>query len=219
MNSVRNGYIKAYNCAKRPKVWNLSFSQNVPASTMAVVPVKSSTGEVCIYSSAETDVLLDVMGWFAPTDFGIMKPQRLIDTRTTQPQGVVSVSKAMIGQKKKLKIKLTKLSALGLPATGVAGVLVTVTVKSPAADGALMIYPCGVHPKLADLNYFAGQKIGTTVVVPVQQTTGRICVYSSAMSDVVVDIAGWIANDKGFTSLSPVRISDTSKGIGAVPGR
>lgn len=219
MNAVSNGYITAYNCGKRPKVWNLSFSQDIPASTMAIVPVKASTGEICIYSSGETDVLVDVMGWFAPADFGIMQPQRLIDTRTAQPQGVVPVSKAMIGGDKKLKINLTKLSALGLPATGVAGVLVTVTVESPAADGALMIYPCGVHPKLADFNYFASQKIGTTVLVPVHQTTGRICVYSSALTDVVVDIAGWIANGKGFTSLSPVMISDTSKGIGAVPGR
>jgi len=219
LESSSNGYITAYSCAKRPKVWNLSFSQNVPASTMAVVPVKSSTGEVCIYSSAETDVLVDVMGWFAPADFGIMQPQRVVDTRKSSPQGLRSVSKAMIGMDKKLKINLTKLSALGLPATGVAGVLVTVTVESPVADGALMIYPCGVRPKLADLNYSAGQKIGTTVLVPIHQMTGRICVYSSALSDVVVDIAGWIANGKGFTSLSPARISDTSKGVGAVPGR
>jgi hypothetical protein len=57
------------------------------------------------------------------------------------------------------------------------------------------------------------------VIVPLHPTTRSICVYSSALSDVVVDIAGWIANDEGFTTLSPGRISDTSKGFGAVPGR
>ncbi len=219
VESSSSGSITVHNCGKRPKVWNLSFSRNVAASAMTIVPVNSSTGEVCIYSSAETDVLVDLVGWFSSTDFGIMQSQRLIDTRTDQPQGVVSMSKGMIGMDKKLKINLHKLSAFGVPTTGIAGVVVTVTVESPSADGVLMIYPCGVHPKLADLNYVKGQKIGATVLVPVQQTTGRICVYSSALSDVVVDLAGWIANGKGFTSLSPARISDSSKGIGTVPGR
>jgi hypothetical protein len=219
MNSVSSGYITAYNCGQRPRLWNLYLYRVVAVSSMAIVPVKSSTGEVCIYSSAETDVMVDIGGWFATADFGIITPQRIADTRKSSPQGLRSVDKVMISGTKQLSLKLTNLPEVPMPSDRIQAVVLRVSAKALTADGFVTVYPCGNRPRKVSLRLMAGQTSGNTVIVPLQQTTGRICVYSSALSDVIVDIAGWIANDKGYTTLSPVMISDTSTGIGAVPGR
>lgn len=219
MNSVSSGYITAYNCEKRPRLWNLSFSKNIPATAMAVVPVKSLAGEVCIYSSAETDVMADIGGWFAAADFGIIMPQRVADTRIGRQQGLRSVDKVMISGTKQLTLKLTGLPEVPMPSDRIQAVVLRVSARAVTMNGYVTVYPCGDRPRKVSVRLIAGQTSGNTVIVPLQQTTGRICVYSSALTDVVVDIAGWIANGKGFTTLSPVMISDTSKGFGAVPGR
>jgi hypothetical protein len=186
---------------------------------MAIVPVKSLTGEVCIYSSAATDVMVDVMGWFAPADFGIITPQRIADTRESRPQGLRSVDKVMISGTKQLTLKLTDLPEVPMPSDRIQAVVLRVSAKALTMNGYVTVYPCGDRPGKVSVRLMAGQTSGNTVIVPLHPTTRSICVYSSALSDVVVDIAGWIANDKGFTTLSPGRISDTSKGVGAVPGR
>jgi hypothetical protein len=219
MNSVSSGYITAYNCGQRPRLWNLSFSENTPVAAMAIVPVKSLTGEVCIYSSAATDVMVDIGGRFAAADFGIITPQRIADTRESRPQGLRSVDKVMISGTKQLTLKLTDLPEVPMPSDRIQAVVLRVSAKALTMNGYVTVYPCGERPRKVSVRLMAGQMSGNTVIVPLHPTTRSICVYSSALSDVVVDIAGWIANDKGFTTLSPGRISDTSKGVGAVPGR
>ena len=219
MNSVSSGYITAYNCEKRPRLWNLSFSKNTPAAAMAIVPVKSLTGEVCIYSSAATDVMVDIGGRFAAADFGIITPHRIADTREGSPQGLRSVDKVMISGTKQLSLKLTDLPEVPMTSDGIQVVVLRVSAKALTKDGYVTVYPCGDRPRKVSVRLIADQTSGNTVILPLHPTTQRICVYSSAMSDVIVDIAGWIANGKGYTTLSPVMISDTSNGIGAVPGR
>ena len=219
MNSVSSGYFTAYSCGQRPRLWNLSFSKNTPTAAMTIVPVKSLTGEVCIYSSAETDIMVDVMGWFAPADFGIITPQRIADTRESRPQGLRSVDKVMISGTKQLTLKLTGLPEVPMPSDRIQAVVLRVSARALTMNGYVTVYPCGDRPRKVSVRLIAGQMSGSTVIVPLHPTTRSICVYSSALSDVVVDIAGWIANDEGYTTLSPVMISDTSKGFGAVPGR
>jgi len=219
MNSTSGGYITAYNCEKRPRLWNLNFSQVATASSMAIVPVKSLTGEVCIYSSAATDIMVDIGGWFATADFGIITPQRIADTRQSSPQGLRSVDKVMIAGTKQLSLGLTNLPEIPMPNDRIQAVVLRVSAKALSTNGFVTVYPCGKRPGNVSVQLIAGQMSGNTVIVSIHPTKHRVCVYSSVLSDVVVDIAGWIANDKGYTTLSPVMISDTSTGIGAVPGR
>ena len=125
----------------------------------------------------------------------------------------------MIAGTKQLSLKLTDLPEVPIPSDRIQAVVLRVSAKASTMNGYVTVYPCGDRPSKVSVRLIAGQMSGNTVIVPLHPTTHRICVYSSALSDVVVDIAGWIANGKGFTALSPGRISDTSKGVGAVPGR
>ena len=61
----------------------MTASVNFPAGGVVpnavVLPVDGS-GEVCVSSRVETDVVVDLMGWF---DAGLqsIRPDRLVDTR------------------------------------------------------------------------------------------------------------------------------------------
>ena len=125
----------------------------------------------------------------------------------------------MISGTKQLSLKLTDLPEVPMTSDGIQAVVLRVSAKALTKDGYVTVYPCGDRPRKVSVRLIADQTSGNTVILPLHPTTQRICVYSSAMSDVIVDIAGWIANGKGYTTLSPVMISDTSNGIGAVPGR
>ena len=89
-------------------------------------------------------------------------------------------------------------------------VVVNVTATQGAADGFLTAFPCGAAvPEASNVNYVAGQDRAASAVVPVG--AGRsVCVYSSAASHVVVDLAGYLApgGSLGLVPVDPTRLVD-----------
>ena len=54
----------------------------------------------------------------------------------------------------------------------------------------VMVWPCGeAMPDASNLNFAAGQTIANSVVSKVGDG-GRVCVFTSAATDLLVDIAG-----------------------------
>ena len=64
VDPVAGGFVTVYPCGSRPVVSSLNFSagQTVPN---AVISTVSAGGEVCFYSSVDTNLVADVNGWFA----------------------------------------------------------------------------------------------------------------------------------------------------------
>ena len=58
------GFVTVFPCGTRPNASNLNFvaGQTVPN---AVIAPLSAAGEVCVFSSVDTDLLADVNGYFA----------------------------------------------------------------------------------------------------------------------------------------------------------
>ncbi|NBU17164.1 MAG: hypothetical protein EBS48_09185 [Actinobacteria bacterium] len=48
---------------------------------------------------------------------------------------------------------------------------------------------------------------------------GKVCVFVYGEADVIVDVNGWFGSARGFTGMTPVRVSDTRNGLGSVPGK
>ena len=62
---------------------NYSAGEAVANSTVVGL---GDGGAVCVYSSAETEIVVDVTGWYpAGSDFETVQPYRLLDTRTSSP--------------------------------------------------------------------------------------------------------------------------------------
>ena len=75
------GFGTAYPCAGgRPDTSNINFGPGQTIANFAVVQ-PDVNGEICVYSSAAADILIDVMG-SAGAGFRGIRPSRLVDTRS-----------------------------------------------------------------------------------------------------------------------------------------
>jgi len=188
-----DGFISVYSCGTRALVSNVNFSVGATVGNAVIAPV-SSSGTVCFYSSATTDLVVDINGWFvAGAAFTAIGPKRVFDTRAGEsPDAVRNVASTKLGANTMMEVKLTDLAGY-IPGTGVGAVSLNVAVTGPGADGFITVYPCGTRNVVASLNFAAGETVGNSVIAPVS-STGTVCFYSSATTDLIVDINGWFAS-------------------------
>lgn len=149
-------------------------------------------------------------------------PTRVLDTR----KGLGESKTAPIAAGGTLKLQVTG-SGTGIPA-GITAVVMNVTATGGTANGALSVYgneDAGGVPIPADLvttsnlNYRTGQNIPNLVVVPVGQD-GVADFYNNSKGSVgvIADVAGYFTADSTgdqYVPISPARILDTRKGVGA----
>jgi FlgD Ig-like domain len=149
--------------------------------------------------------------------FNTLAPYRLLDTRVTGPA---------LGSNQTRSLKVTGVG--GVPTTGVAAVVLNVTVTDTTTNGYLTVSPTGnPRPVVSNLNWTAGVTIPNAVTVKVG-TGGSIDLFQSGgtgTAQVIVDVAGYyIAGtptatptaNGAFTSLSPNRILDTRTNGGPI---
>ncbi|MFN8023244.1 MAG: hypothetical protein U0Q03_17090 [Acidimicrobiales bacterium] len=75
------GFLTAYPCAAgRPTASNLNVVPGADRANLVIV-APDANGDVCVYSSGPTDVVVDVFGWFGDAFVGTT-PTRLLDTRS-----------------------------------------------------------------------------------------------------------------------------------------
>lgn len=108
------------------------------------------------------------------------------------------------------------LGRASVPTSGVRAVSWNVTVTGAQALGYATVWPCAsAKPATSNVNFVAGQTIANAVVAGVD-TSGKVCVASSAAAHVVVDSAGWFGT--GYQSIRPARLNDTRPGAPLAPG-
>ena len=102
----------------------------------------------------------------------------------------------------------------GVPADA-AMVAATVTAIDPAENGWIKAFPCDTEPPdTANLNYAAAQ-IANNLVLARLAADGTLCIATRALTDYVVDLAGYVPAGSSITPLpSPVRALDTRNGTG-----
>lgn len=203
-----------------PVASNLNF---VAGQTIAgAVTVKlSADGKVTLRngSSAPVHLLADVAGWYAagtpatPGALTPLAPARVLDTRDT-------VAVPAGGE---VDVQVT--GAGGVPGSGVAAVVLTVTVTRTSAGGHVTAYPTGSQVPLAsNLNFIAGQTIANAVTVRLGEG-GKVTLVNGSSRPVhlLADVAGWFSAgtpeaDGAFTSTAPARLLDTRSGTAVAAG-
>ena len=108
-------------------------------------------------------------------------PSRILDTRNGPgPLGPgAALDLAVAGQG-------------GIPAAGVAAVVLNVTVTAPTEAGFLTVYPAGEgRPLASNLNFVAGQTVPNLVTAKLG-TGGHLSLYNATgNTSVIADVAGW----------------------------
>ena len=102
-----------------------------------------------------------------------------------------------------------------IPASGVAAVVLNVTVTNPTAASFVTVWPTGqARPTASNINFVAGQTVPNLVTVKVG-AGGQVSLYNAAGStDLIADVAGYYGDGTAaagstFVPLPPARLLDT----------
>lgn len=202
----------------RPNASNLNMvpGQTIPSLVIAKV---GPDGRTCIYNdSGTTQVIADVVGWFADgtasgASLTALAPARVLDTR----RGLGAPG--ALGERASFDVPITGQG--GVPASGVSGVVLNVTTDRPTGVRSFVtVWPAGeARPDASSLNMVAGETAPNLVFARVG-TNGRVSFYNDLGSThLIADVLGWFGTAPGssgnFTPLAPSRVLDT-RASGAV---
>ena len=164
------GYLTVWPTGKdRPTVSTLNDVPGTVIANAAIVPAGDS-GKVSVYPTDDTDLVVDINGYFAPHASGglplyVLPPCRVLDTR--QSQGLFS------GQ---IPVDVVD-SFCGVPDVAQAFVL-NATVIPPGSLGYLTLWPYGQpKPLVSTLNAADGSITNNMAIVPTNN--GWIDAYAS----------------------------------------
>ena len=220
------GFLAIYpSDAPQPLVANSNYLPNEIINNAYTVGVGAQDGAVKISVTTDTDVVVDVTGYYAPPTTGglyfhpLPRPVRLLETRTgfsgcfapaTPLPGGVNTTQQGTGSCAGLTIPSEALALVG-----------NATTVNPVALGYLTLYPAdATQPLIASSNYGAGQTVNGPFTVGLSPA-GQFKIFPQFTTDLVIDISGYYsaqandANGQGllYSSLgSPLRLLDTRAG-------
>lgn len=133
-------------------------------------------------------------------------PRRLYDTRATNGRLRPGTT-----------IAVTAAGRLGIPADATA-VMANIVAVGPSDRGHLTAFPCGQsRPDTAVATYVAGENRAGASLIGLD-ASGKLCIFSYAESDIVVDIQGYVANSANPVTVTPTRLLDTRVTGSAIDG-
>jgi outer membrane protein assembly factor BamB len=213
VSPARAGFLTVWPCgAPKPLASNVNFVAGavVPNAVLAKV---GAGGKVCIFSSAETDIVADVNGYVpsggSPSS---VVPARLLETRVGPTERTVDRLFEGIGRRAAGSVVELVVAGRGGVAKSADAVLLNVTAVSPARAGFLTVWPCGAPKPLAsNVNFVAGAVVANAVLAKVG-AGGKVCIFSSAETDIVADVNGYVPSGGSPSSVVPARLLETRVG-------
>ena len=152
----------------------------------AVILSAGTGGSITTYGSSDTDLILDINGYFAPAATGglhfyTLTPCRVVDTRN--PAGSLPLSGTTT-------VNVTT-SGCGSPATAQAYALNTTVVPSGSLQY-LTLWPDGQSmPVVSTLNADPNTVTSNLAILPT--TNGSVDTYASGLTYLILDISGYFA--------------------------
>ncbi len=202
--------------ASRPAGANLTYTRGATVSNLVTVAL-GSAGNVTVTngSTGTTQVTADVLGYFLggpPTlasTFATVPASRVLDTTTG-----VGAPVAPIPAKGTVTTEVAGNG--GIPASGVAAVVLNVTAKNATASGALKVYTAGTWKPAGAYLTFAPGAIVSELAIVAPSSSGAISVASTSSGkvDVTADVLGYVLS----TSATPPPPSPAVTGLSPTSG-
>ncbi|MEZ4223371.1 MAG: hypothetical protein R3B13_20665 [Polyangiaceae bacterium] len=187
------GFLRLYPAGQtKDDISTLNFSPGTTIANGAVVAVGDG-GQICVaLGPTASHYLLDVSAYFAPsTRYHPVTPVRRLDTRKTTTPAANSTT-------------CVKVSDAEVPASS-RGVVMNLVAAKPSGSGVAVIYPDGHgKPSTSTLNFAKGQTIANNAIVQ-PGNGGRVCVHTSAATDLILDVTGYFASPTSGDSCASVQ--------------
>ena len=68
----------------------------------------------------------------------------------------------------------------------------SIVPADPSAPAYVAIHPCGVHPKVSNVNVRAAPATANHAMID-GGAAGDVCVFSSTSTHVIIDVEAWIS--------------------------
>ncbi len=216
----RLGYLSAWPTGSPlPVVATLNSLDGRIVGNAAIVAA-GTNGAISLYASNDTDVVIDINGYFAAPgaqsqDFYPVTPCRIADTRAGAGFSGAFGPPSLVGGG-------TRTFPMTSPACGIPSSAETysvrMTVVAPGPVGYLSTWPAGQPlPVVATLNAPNGGVVGNEAIVP-SGIGEAIDVYASNNTDLVIDVNGYFAapgtGGLQFYPLPACRVADTRENTG-----
>jgi Arylsulfotransferase (ASST) len=195
------GYLTAFPCGSaRPNTSNVNYDVGVDRANTTVMAL-GPQGSLC-FETAESaaHVIVDVIGWFGDSPDADVGGG--IDFRPGAGR-VADSRNGMGGWTGPFAAGTTRSfdpAATGVLPDGTRVAVLGVVATQTAADGFLSVRPCGDTSEVSSLNFVRGVDITNLVTVPIADD-GRICVFTSAATHIVVDVFGGFRADGAVRAL------------------
>jgi hypothetical protein len=212
----------------KPNVSTLTSPDGSVLADAAIVPA-GTAGSVSAYATDDTDLVVDINGYFVPPAAGTLQfyplaPCRVLDTRTPTAGGTFPASSTFgspsLSGGTGRSFPVTS-SACGVPASAAAYSL-NVTVVPQGALGFVTAWPTGqTQPFVSTMNSYDGTVLANAAIVPAGNG-GAVSFFASNTTDLVIDINGYFAppgsGGLNFYTVAPCRLVDTRNANGTFAG-
>ncbi len=190
-----------------PLVSSLNFNPGDVVANLVTVKI-GANGKVNLYNlKGQTPTIVDVVGYYsagAGSRFTPLPPGRVLDTGFDHE----------IGPGGSVDVRVTGVA--GVPASGVSGVALNVTVDNPSSASYFTVYPTGeVRPTASTLNFVPNLTVANLTLAKVG-SGGKVTIFNyDGTARVVADVVGYFSAQGGrFVPVSPQRLVDTRDGTG-----
>jgi hypothetical protein len=186
VDAIVPGYLTVFPSNRdRPLVSAVNYEAGVARPNSVISPI-GADGKIKVFASAQTHVIVDVMGWFGAAgqaEYVEVPSTRVLDSRLPA-----------FGAAKMAGNSAIHLQIVGpVVPPNARSVVLNVTATEPDLPGFLTVYPGNApRPTTSNLNYVAGQTIPNAVIVGLGPT-GAVDIFSNAATHVVIDVVGYFA--------------------------
>ena len=186
------GFLTAWPTGQtQPYVSTLNSYDGTVLANAAIVPAGTG-GAVSFFATNNTDLVVDINGYFAPPgtgglNFYALPPCRLVDTRnSTGSLGGPTMSATTT---RTFPLEQGSCGLLSPPAAQAYSL--NITVVPQGVLGYLSAWPTGTaQPLVSTLNAYKGQVVANAAIIPAG-SSGPINVYVTNTADVVIDTNGY----------------------------
>ncbi len=209
----------------RPLVANSNFAANQILNNVFTVGLGAVDGAFKIYVTTNTNVVVDITGYYAPPSASglyfhpLPHPVRLMDSRVGATACFTPGTQLTAGSTT-TQLGTTTCDGVLIPA-GTQALVGNATAVGPQANGFLTLFPAdATRPLAASSNFQTGIAMNAPFTVGLSPS-GQFNIYTAAATNLVVDVLGYFStqlndtNGQGllFNSLAtPVRLLDTRTG-------
>ena len=211
--------------APQPNVSNSNYLVNEILNNAFTVGLGVSDGAFKLFVSSNTDVVIDVTGYYAPPATGglyfhpLPKPIRLLETRTGFT-GCQTPGAPLQTATTRTQTGVLTCDGVTIP-TGAQALVGNATTTNSTGSGYLTLWPAdATQPFASSSNFAAGVNRNAPFTVGLS-LNGEFNIYTARTTDLVIDVMGYYStqatdvNGQGllFNSLgAPLRLMDTRAG-------